>query len=540
MPTGKRILITGGARIFGPNSWNTIFITITSITISILFAAYRGQDINWDQKNYHIGVPYLLMSGTFWQSVAPAGIQSYFNPSLHLFQFFGITHLKPLIFCVFLTFIQSFAFILAGFVCVNLTNLNRGSFSRNEATLLSLFGFILCLLSPIALSELGTTFIDLITAIPIIAAFTLPLLKFNIRSKHVAIYSGALLGFATALKLTNAVFLFGVVGFIFTGTDKISDRLKWLLNLYISALIGILIIGGPWFFILYQKFGNPFFPFYNNIFHSPDYPNSQIRDMRFPAHSILDFWRYPLYWLFGGSPSTTTGSPSSELPLGDARWAFTTFGSFILLIFVALSKVYRRNLLTDNAGGLFLSVLISYTIWIFQFGIHRYMVAIDILCGACILYLIVQIPLQSFRYFSMTFVMAVTLAVIKVPDWGHLPWQPQWQLIINSVVQFDQPVIVFLSEKPTLFIAKSFPENSYYIGSYGDFNLMSGANNSLARQLDTLLNSSLNIGMIEVDSGSVPSYTLDLLSSYNLSVSDNCNSFNIANETYRYCKVEHK
>jgi hypothetical protein len=62
--------------------------------MTILYATARGQDFNWDQQYYHIGILFLLAHATFWESVAPAGVQSYFNPYVIEIQWFAIRHLS--------------------------------------------------------------------------------------------------------------------------------------------------------------------------------------------------------------------------------------------------------------------------------------------------------------------------------------------------------------------------------------------------------------------------------------------------------------
>jgi hypothetical protein len=80
------------------------------------------------------------------------------------------------------------------------------------------------------LSPKGTTFIDLITAVPVLAAYALLLVRGRLFSSLAsAALAGVLLGTATALKLTNGVFALGVVGFALAGPDGPRERIVWLL-----------------------------------------------------------------------------------------------------------------------------------------------------------------------------------------------------------------------------------------------------------------------------------------------------------------------
>jgi len=230
--------------------------------MTIWYAAARGQDFNYDQQNYHIGIPFLLAHGMFWESVAPAGIASYLNPYALEIQFFAIRHLSGIGFAVTLAVVQSSAFMIAGLISADIAKLASGS----RAVAFGLLGFALSLLAPMPLSQAGTTFTDLTTAVPVLAAYALLLTRGRWFSPLTsAALAGALLGTATALKLTNGVFALGVVGFALAGPDGPRERIVWLLGCMVAAILAFAVVGGPWHLALWQHFGNPVFPFYNDL-----------------------------------------------------------------------------------------------------------------------------------------------------------------------------------------------------------------------------------------------------------------------------------
>ena len=304
---------------------------------------------------------------------------------------FGIQHLSPLLFDTILALAQSTAFMIAGFACVAIVRSSSASIDPRETTRLGLLGFALCLSAPIALSEAGTTFIDLITAVPVVGAYALLLQRDRMGPLVAAPLAGILLGAATALKLTNGVFALGAIGFALAGPDRPSLRLRWLTLCGASALLAFLAVGGSWHLSLWEHFRNPFFPYYNNIFHSPDFGTAALDDERFLPHSILDIWRYPLYWLLGGGTANGLGSPSCELYFWDARWAVVTIGGVAFLLGLARFPAWRKQCLANPATGLFFAVILAYLVWLAKFGYQRYMAPIDILCGAAILVLALQV-----------------------------------------------------------------------------------------------------------------------------------------------------
>ena len=69
-----------------------------------------------------------------------------------------------------------------------------------------------------ALSEAGTTIVDLILAVPVLLAYLLLLTRDDASApRHATLAAGVLLGLAVGLKITNAVFAIGAPAFFLAG-----------------------------------------------------------------------------------------------------------------------------------------------------------------------------------------------------------------------------------------------------------------------------------------------------------------------------------
>jgi hypothetical protein len=539
-------------------------VIFIAVVVTVWYAVARGQDFNWDQQNYHIGIPFLLAHGTFWESIEPAGIQSYLNPYVLQAQFFAMQHLSAIFFAVLLAMLQSAAFMMAGLICADIAPPTLGW----KVLPLTLFGFALCLMAPMSLSEAGTTLIDLVTAVPVLAAYAVLLT----RGRWLGFCSsgslaGVLLGVATALKLTNGLFALGVAGFALAGRDSPRQRLGWALMCAIAAMLAFVVVGGSWQLGLWERFGNPFFPYYNNIFHSPDFDLTALRDERFPAHSVFDIWRYPLYWLLGGRPIPGSwlyplfywllggvgprlgiATPSSELAFSDARWVVAVGGGTLFLAALLIFRRWRNCRLAEPATGLFFAFTLDYLAWIAQFGYTRYLLPLEILCGAIILYLASLVVPYSLRFSLLLAMTVLSWRILFVPDWGHLPWRPYWQAVNPMPHDFGGPAIVFLTRKPSSFVAASLPSDARYVGIYGveiygdfvykGFNMLASNNTNLTRQLKRELEPTPNVLLKEIDEGTPPSDSIAILASYGLKVTNQCEILRIANENFRICDVE--
>jgi Glycosyltransferase family 87 len=520
-----------GARRFRRLFFGAVVIA-GSLAATIWYAVSRGQDFNWDQQHYHIAMSLLFSQGRLWDSVAPAGPQSYFNPFMQNVQFWGIQHLAPVWFAIALAAVQSLGFVIAGFICAQLT-----SPARNWKALgAGLLGFVLCLMAPVSLSESGTTFVDLIAAAPVLAAFALLLNRGHpVGLTLSGALAGALLGLATALKLTNAVFFIGGLGFALAGPDTTHQRLRWIVSYGAAALSAYLIMAGNWHLELWKRFGNPFFPFFNNIFRSPDFDFTALREDSFLPKSVFGIWRYPLYWFEGDSP-TTYASASAEAAFVDARWIVAITGVTLMLAALILFRQWRRQRLNDASTGLFFVFAIGYLIWLNLFAIHRYIVALDILCGAIILALAVQFRSDLIRLAILACCAALTVHKIVVPDWGHLPWLPHWQGINPTPYALQRNSIVFLASPPDSFVAASLPSDARYVEVSDSFDLRSSVDTSLVRQLKRMLaepNTSLKI----IDRGTTSDLVTEMLKSHGLHISDHCETLQVV-EAFRLCSVE--
>lgn len=440
---------------------------------------WRGQDTNWDQRNYHLAVPFLLLLGNFWSSVAPAGQQSYLNPLPLIPAYLAIRHLPPILATLSIAAVQALAFIAAGRLCQRLAG------SAPETTLLTACGLCLTLASPIALSEAGTTFVDLPTAAPVLLAYLLITLR-GPRPGPAVVFAGLLLGLAAGLKLTNAIYLIGLPVALLFGPETGRRRLGLIAISGAAAAIGGLCVAGWWHLTVWQHFGNPLFPFYNRLFQSPDFPLVNTLDDRYIARSVLDVWRYPWWWLVGGGPAPGRISPSGETDPHDARFMLVLIGGLVLLAVACLRAHLRRRLRQQPQIGLLAAWLVIYLAWLFLFGIHRYMAALEIMTGPALLVLILQIPRPRPRRVTALAAVFLTLIILHVPNWNRMPFAATWRTVGRFPTDLPDRSLVLLADAPTAVAALSLPDSTLIAGLTA-FDLQPETDTSLARQLRQLL-----------------------------------------------------
>lgn len=508
----------------------TLLTFAASITATLWFAFRKGQDASWDQLNYHLSMPFLLMHGTLWDSIAPSGLQSFLNPLVLVPQYLVIRVLPAPIAAAVIAIVQALAFVIAGQICLRIAPTDPVAPDYRSAFL----GFLLCLASPMALSEAGTTIVDLLLAIPVLLAFWLLLTRDGHAAWRPSLLAGLLLGLATGLKLTNAVFAVGALGFYMTDRQSIRRAISSLAQLVVGGVVGFLLVAGYWHFALWHRFGNPIFPFANNVFRSPDAPFSSLRDARFLPTTIWDIVLYPVYWLLGGSPTPGLMSPASETDPKDARYILAPALVPIALGFAVLR---RRRLADRRVAGLLLTCAGSYVIWLFVFGIQRYLIPVEILCGAVLLALVSWIDAARWRLPMLLVLSAIAVARVHVASWGRLPWGSHWRAIAQVPLTLPGHPLIFLTRQPTAFLALSLPADARYVGFDGTIDPIAGRRTVLAQQLRTTLDAVPPPTLYAITHGPVPSEAASLLASYGLHLTTICRSLNVAATTYRICDL---
>ena len=110
------------------------------------------------------------------------------------------------------------------------------------------------------------------------------------------------------------------------------------------------------------------------------------------------------------------------------------------------------------------------------------------------------------RLICLSITVIVSFSVLTVPDWGHLPWASKWQSVAESSIDLGGKSIIFLSNKPKLYIAASInPANSIFVDISGEFDLRANNETELVRVLKRDIAFSNSIKIKEIDNGSTVS-----------------------------------
>jgi Glycosyltransferase family 87 len=179
-----------------------------------LYAYAVGDDVNWDWRNYHAYDVWATINHRHDIDVVPAGFQTYFNPLIYYPIYLLRQSMSPL----WTGLITGAVHGLNLVAIYSLTRALLGS-AANAACLAA--SCLLAAFGPMTLSEVGTSFADIVLSLPIIAALILITSSDQKRPKFY-ILAGALIGASVGFKLTNVVFALGLVAAVIAATRPLA------------------------------------------------------------------------------------------------------------------------------------------------------------------------------------------------------------------------------------------------------------------------------------------------------------------------------
>jgi hypothetical protein len=418
-----------------------------SLLAGATYTYLAGEDINWDWRNYHEYGAYALLNGRFGVDVAPGGLQTFLNPLAYVLPYLLRHGLAAPYWGLLLGAIHGLNLALIYWVSRIVLGNVAGAIAILASVIIAAFG-------PMTLSEVGTSFADILTALPIIAAIGL-ILSAGERPQHRLLAAGLLIGAAVGLKLTNATFLIGAGVSLLLAARPASAMAAF----GVGSIVGALVTGGAWALRLWREFGNPVFPFYNTVFRSPEAPLEPIADTRFMPHGLLEAAAYPFYWLIGDHPS-------SEWAFRDPRFAVVII---LLALIIGASLVRKVDVLQRRDKQFLVLFWMTYLLWLRMFSIHRYAIALELLAAPMIVLLTFRLrqvlasaPTEPSSRSTTSILIAGLAAAIAVwsqpADWFRRPWSDPYLPQLAAALQ--TPATYLLLAKPTGYIVPALPTAS--------------------------------------------------------------------------------
>ncbi len=434
---------------------------------------FLGKQLCWDQANYHYYIAYALLHHRYTLDYWPgACVHQFLNPTMDLLPYYLINHFTPRMTIFLLGALHGINFWLLILIAQHFL---QGSYRITLSVLFALIG----LYGPTALTGIGSFQNDHFLSMFVLAFVLLQLKMIEFSKENTAFYfryliiGGVLLGLSAGLKLTAAIYLIGALAASFVLPMPIKQRCNTLFIWGCAITLGFLITNGYWMWMMWQQHHNPLFPFFNRLFHSPDFPFINWRDEFHLPQTVLQTLFYPFYFSWDGR--------TGDVGFRDVRFLIV----YVLLIMVGAQwlwkKIKKNRLAKSNPLSLsqqwfYAFFIFSYIVWQSYFSIARYLIVLELLAPLMIYLLITQFIQEKGMRFIFIFTSFYLICFLLLPlQFARAPWYratffnitlpPVVSTIPNATVLIANPSYVMTYDpQPLTYLIPSFPEKWQFIG----------------------------------------------------------------------------
>lgn len=441
-----------------------IFTSFILVSIAINMLAFHKPD--WDFLSYHYYNGWAFWHDRLNTDFMPCLFRTYFNPILDGILYLILDKLNN--YSMFLILLIGTKYAILMFLAYKLYDF---LFKENgkEKLLAILFCLVLAGASPIILHCNTIDNTDTYGAIMILLGLIF-VLKYlfatDSKKRNWIIFSAlTLCGMAVGLKYTNMPCVAGIFVSAILFTKKIDKPIKTFLVMFTGATFGFLLTDAYWLYLLWTKFQNPFFPYFNEIFKSPMADTNSVLTTDF-AHlkpsSVIEF----LLWPFQNTNSSINFGIESRF--FDLKMILG-FISIILISCTAKTKVFvertQQIINTDLLYFLVFYVIFSYYINLAVFGNVRYIIVIFLILPIMIYTIIRQLSNSKIYKYALLTVLLLFFTTYK-PTQNHIGilYNSQVPLVQIENVQIENDATVLCSSFSASSIAPKQNPNVKYIG----------------------------------------------------------------------------
>lgn len=443
-----------------------------------LISVKLGQDANWDFYNYHWYNAFAFLNGKVGYDLAPGQFQTYFNPTLDLPYYLMASHWPTPVTAFCMGWIHGLNVSLLILIARQLLasiGPAAGASSARLPLLLALAGAT----GFAFLSQLGNTMGDNMTSLTVLGALLILLRKWpallagGAHGALAAVLAGLLVGAGTGLKLTNANYALAMCLALLSMPVSAWLRVRTAFIFGIGVLAGIGTSAGHWYWKMWQTFGNPLFPQFNNIFKAPLAAPIGVADSAWVPQGLAENLLWP--FIFTLEPRRVI-----ELQMTQIIWPLA------YLAFIAYAAVWLRRCILGpsaavGAGGaampadarfVLVFFAISYLIWIRLFGIYRYLVPLELLAPLLFWLLVHGLcrPVTAGVLCAWCLGLAALAGIPRV-GWGHHDHAQQSVRVEAPHIADPARTLVFTvhGDPPMSWIATGFPRQLAFAALGGGF-----------------------------------------------------------------------
>ncbi len=513
------------------------------IAISALAGAYSvhlGVSQMWDIKNYHLYNPYAFLGERYLTDVAPAQLQTFFNPTLDLPFYLMIKYWNdwPRLIAFLIGALHGLTLSCIALLAWHLLGEIDGM-SKGLRVFLAAAALLIGSTGADSVPLIGAWTGDAQSALPVLAALLFAIYGIDRARTNPAgalrliAVAGLLAGFAVGLKLT--VVIYGVALAVSILVLPRPLLFGAAFRYAAAGVVGALASGGLYHFTMWRLFGNPVFPMYNNIFRSPYAKPVLFTDPKFVPKTWSDWVTYPYEWAYGAHPGLV-----SQLAFRDIRIATAiSLGALTALAWLTSRLMQQQRApVTPGVQAVIIFMVFSYALWLAMFAMYRYLLPLELLSGVAIVLALGYLARRD-AWPVLAALAAVLCLVTTIPqEWGRARISERY-LEITAPRLKPNTLVVIVGGEPVAYFIPFIDQNVTWVSVMSNF-LRPGQDNLFMRRARDLIRNH-DGPLLTLQAGAKDDAFAKVLSSFSLvPASGNCEPLysNLGRERYRLCPVQ--
>lgn len=426
------------------------------LSLFLLLGALLGASFmfenTWDFANYHYYNPWAFINNRVGYDIAPASINTYFNPLIDIPFYFLVQYANnyPRLVSAFQGLYFGLLLFLFFKICILFFSKENSSY-KNYWILLAL-----CIAATgfATFSQISSTSNEIQIAALILWAFYI--LYKNICFTHTNkispfMVSGFLLGCALGLKLTAISYCISIFLLLCYFYKKINNPFYKIFIFCLAATCGFLLLNGWWMWKMWLLYESPSFPFLNGLFKSEYMDAINFSDKRYLPVSLFEYLFYPFIWAVSICDISV-----SDYQFIDFRFSF----AYLVLICYFFSK----KSVSFHFKFLIAFFIISYVIWMALFSILRYAIPLEMITAIFLVKFFKDFfpqKLYLVTIYISFIVIALGILVISSTESGFLinNARDKKNVVYVEPIHIPQNSLILLYRLPTAGVIPSLVKN---------------------------------------------------------------------------------
>lgn len=440
-------------------------IFCAAAALCILWAVAAGKDVNWDQLNYHYYLPYEWLGGRLAQDYFAASGQSYLNPVGYLpFHLMVSAGWHSVVVSAVLAAVHSLNLLLLYLIAWQLF----AQRPARERHVLCALAVALGASSAIFWATVGSSFIDPLLCVPMLAGLLLLVEPDPPRATRRALAAGLLFGAAAALKYSNAIFALAAAPLALALAGAWPARLRAGLAYAAGGAVAVAVLAGPWLALMWRDFRNPVFPLLNGWFRSPDAPAANMFAGRFAPQDLWAAAAFPLRLI---APDRML---YAEITAPDMRFALLALAALALPLVRRFGKPGEALTAVDwKVLGFFAA---AFALWFVTSANARYGLLVLLLAGLCLARLaqrLLPLPAARIALGVVLIAQAAACAMVSAPRWFIAErWSASWLPFVPAEQGRREPALYLTVETlPMAAVAPFLHPASSFVNLRGQYSL---------------------------------------------------------------------